>query len=573
MPPPVAAQLAQALGLPPAQGEQALSEVVALLRQQLQATGEATVEELGTFRHDGRALSFEPTEALAEAVNHRFAGLPAVTRPPAPEPERPPEPAVEEVFEQGPLEEELGSEVQSHEEEIGHRVEAEEATASGTGEDANQFDAPGGGESHAEAPYEEATPEASTPPLARVPWEEPAIEPAEPPPSPADDEGLAGVFVPITPISWTPADDPPPDLPFSNGGQVTFLDSGEGTPAEPALPAGEGAPREDEEALPTPQPEPPVEEEPRWLTEHPPEPAPDAPPSQEDASLVSGGPEPDEPDPHERALDALLEGVWTPRAGPDDADHPLGPMPAELMEDADFDVIEGSAADPYAPPEPSPDPLLPEPSAGVEPLPPPPAAPPRPHEAASAPFLKTREPLSEARPHPEAEPLAPPRRRRRAWLPFAAGAAVLLLLALGLLLWPRSAPTLAVAERPAPAAPAPAPAPESPPADAPEGPSFADPEEAPPPPADTPLRSADGVTPARGGYTWIVASEAARPDADRIAARYRAEGYRASVLPADVRGRTAFRVGVGQFPTAADADRARGQLPPFAPADTWRLAL
>lgn len=87
-----------------------------------------------------------------------------------------------------------------------------------------------------------------------------------------------------------------------------------------------------------------------------------------------------------------------------------------------------------------------------------------------------------------------------------------------------------------------------------------------------PLRGPGGVDPARGGATWVLGS-GSRAAAERDAARYSRQGYRADALTGTAAGRTVHRVVVGQFATFEDALRFRSSLPPGAPDGAWVLRL
>ena len=107
---------------------------------------------------------------------------------------------------------------------------------------------------------------------------------------------------------------------------------------------------------------------------------------------------------------------------------------------------------------------------------------------------------------------------------------------------------------------------------------------APPPPAARPepaqpqtgdqlpqqLRGPGQVNPAQGGATWILAS-GNRTSAEELAARYRRQGYRSSVLAGEANGLTVYRVAVGQFAGAEEARGMRSHLPTDAPESTWVL--
>ena len=86
------------------------------------------------------------------------------------------------------------------------------------------------------------------------------------------------------------------------------------------------------------------------------------------------------------------------------------------------------------------------------------------------------------------------------------------------------------------------------------------------------MRGGDRIEPARGGFAWVLGSTSQAQATQRVAA-YRQQGFRAGVVPAVVRGRTVHRIALGQFRSAEDAERARAQLLPDAPADAWVLRL
>lgn len=88
--------------------------------------------------------------------------------------------------------------------------------------------------------------------------------------------------------------------------------------------------------------------------------------------------------------------------------------------------------------------------------------------------------------------------------------------------------------------------------------------------ASTPLRSADGIDPSKGGYTIIVYSESSEQRAADVAAQYSAEGFRADVLEYDDDGAMHLRVGIGQFTTLTEAAETRNRLAGNElPDDAW----
>ncbi|SHK03227.1 SPOR domain-containing protein [Rhodothermus profundi] len=81
---PLINQLAERLGCAPEAAEAALRQLVAQLQQQLEQEGQTSLPGLGHLIRSEEGLRFEPDAALAQAVNHRFAGLEPVTvEPPA----------------------------------------------------------------------------------------------------------------------------------------------------------------------------------------------------------------------------------------------------------------------------------------------------------------------------------------------------------------------------------------------------------------------------------------------------------------------------------------------------------
>ncbi|MDQ7041389.1 MAG: SPOR domain-containing protein [Rhodothermus sp.] len=89
MPEALINRLAERLGCSPEAAATALRQFVEQLHQQLEQAGQATVAGLGRFIRTEQGLQFEPDTSLAQAVNHRFAGLEPVTvEPPAAQPYR-----------------------------------------------------------------------------------------------------------------------------------------------------------------------------------------------------------------------------------------------------------------------------------------------------------------------------------------------------------------------------------------------------------------------------------------------------------------------------------------------------
>ena len=78
--------------------------------------------------------------------------------------------------------------------------------------------------------------------------------------------------------------------------------------------------------------------------------------------------------------------------------------------------------------------------------------------------------------------------------------------------------------------------------------------------ADAPLRGAEPIDRARGGYTIVVASETNEQRAQGWAEGWRKQGFRTTVLPYAQDGVTLYRVGVGQFALLEEAARVRDAL-------------
>src|SRR5690606_41675586 len=97
-------------------------------------------------------------------------------------------------------------------------------------------------------------------------------------------------------------------------------------------------------------------------------------------------------------------------------------------------------------------------------------------------------------------------------------------------------PTPPAPPTPPPAAPDPGAVAEAPPAEPEPEPEL--------PPSD-PLRGSAAIDPAQGGFAWVVASELSREPAERRAAAFREQGYRAGVVAQEAGGRTRYRVALG----------------------------
>ena len=101
------------------------------------------------------------------------------------------------------------------------------------------------------------------------------------------------------------------------------------------------------------------------------------------------------------------------------------------------------------------------------------------------------------------------------------------------------------------------------------------PAETPPPetPAPTPPAAGQSIDPAQGGYTVVVASFARRAIAETEAERFRQQlndpSTPVGVIQGDSRGRTWYRVAIGQVPTVEEAAALRARLASSLPEGTW----
>lgn len=600
----LAAGLARALNLSPADAERAVAAIGRQLRERLEAGGHVRIDGLGTFHRTETGLAFEPAPPLAAAVNHRFAGLPSVPAPVGGFRTKATDSREEDPFERvqaGPVlnlppeEEEpplapvrdLSSPSHDDDPSRDDLIAKEETDRRQPGEDEpdahdDDIRQPGDDEGRAADAFDVRHPDEGEPveedesaarqengdePVEeyqtafRQPGEDLPHEVDAPPTAEAGDltEG---------PDAWAAEDEDAwsafPEMPLISDDELLTqddLDAASGVAAND--PPQTSAPDGDWQQ----QPDDGVEQRDQEGRAGASGDRVDEEMGEEgrDADAVSSMPPPKPSGDDDENLDALLEGVWTPRTGPaDDDDHPLGPPPADLLEDADFQVLEGGAtpnSEAEAPlPPPPPFPADDAASRVPDAEPPPADGPPTPRASAPG-FEASRAPAG-----PDAER---PRRRRWPWVV----ALLALVFAGGALAWmylqPDPTPADPVAATPPP--------PVAPPAEEPAEEAAEEPppeEETPPPspPADDRLRSPDPVDPAGGGYSWVI-SEASQAAAQQRMQRYRQQGYRVAVIPATVRGATYYRVAIGQFDSRADAEALRNQLPPDAPTDIWILAL
>ncbi|MEO1076443.1 MAG: hypothetical protein AAFX41_10850, partial [Bacteroidota bacterium] len=85
MSPDFLARFAEPLGISSAEARPVLTRLIESIHRLVEEYGGVSVPGLGTFRRDGDLLAFEPAPDLADAVNHRYAGLdPLVPRSSAP---------------------------------------------------------------------------------------------------------------------------------------------------------------------------------------------------------------------------------------------------------------------------------------------------------------------------------------------------------------------------------------------------------------------------------------------------------------------------------------------------------
>ncbi len=285
-------------------------------------------------------------------------------------------------------------------------------------------------------------------------------------------------------------------------------------------------------------------------------------------------------------LDERLAGTWTEQGEAGHEPHALGPMPPSSVEDAEYSVVDPEH-DPV-PEDDSPVDALATVPFSAMPLPEEPVAPEPPADglveepillpdavpaedavadtAAAAPVVAAPVVAETAAP---TEPLERPNRA-----PLFAVLAVGALLAVAFLLWTQRDAPEPVAERPPVAETVPAPAVPAPSDTAAVDPAGSEPVGSEPEPVSAdPLRSAGAIDPDAGGYTWVVASELSRAPAERRVEAYRAQGLRAGVVADDARGRTRYRVSLGQFDSVEDAEARRADLPGDVPSDSWILRL
>ncbi len=86
-------------------------------------------------------------------------------------------------------------------------------------------------------------------------------------------------------------------------------------------------------------------------------------------------------------------------------------------------------------------------------------------------------------------------------------------------------------------------------------------------------RPSDGIVRGMGGYTLVVASTQTESTARQSLPRYDNLGLPSGVLAYETNGQTRYRIAVGNFPTAAEADSLRKQRASELPDGTWVLRI
>ena len=267
----------------------------------------------------------------------------------------------------------------------------------------------------------------------------------------------------------------------------------------------------------------------------------------------------------------------------DGAGHPLGATSEPLIEDADYSLVDASEAATDVQPVSQP---VPEPSATQESKTPKAAAP-KPSATSAGTQTSTRDPQKPRRPLEKSASGSDVRR----WLPWAAAAAVIMLLALlGVLLLsgdrdtPGDTPPLVAQEDP-PETASPEPAPDealeedapiqNTPATTPDESEVLAPDPDPEPEEDpSPLRSSGTIDPEAGGYTLIVGSVPQLMQAETLLNEYRDLGYRVGLLETERDdGQVNYRVGVGQFFERSEAEAIYNNLPSDLPEGAWLLRI
>jgi hypothetical protein len=526
-------QLARALNLSPDAARHTLNHLVAALREQIDATGSAAVPGLGTFRlDDDDRLAFDSDDALARAVNHRYAGLRPIAAsrslsshaPPEPEPDDPfaaVAPSAADESEAPPA-----AEFQP----IEAFIEPDDAETEDAGTELDPAepsafeDEPVADEAPIleEEPVLEEEPDDRDHPVAETAPDTEEVEDAE------GNEVLAGSWVTTSALTEEeqPVDDAP-DAPTEEPHSAPF------EPERAAEPDDIDEP--DDEAF----------DHPDWTADAAPIPNIDDAELDDEAMFSEAlehdaVAEADEPAFDEAEDDDLLA---EDEAGDDVlAEDAPAVIASESPLDADTEIESHEAQ-------------LHDESAAEPPVP------------AVAPAVAATAAPTASRP-----PVAP---ERGSNMRVLGGIAAVLLLALVALLWVlnREPAAPVVAEQPPVPADTVAALPIPVDTSAVDTAAVATSEPTPPTPAADPLRSTAGIDRADGGFAWIVASEFSREPAERRVAAFREQGFRADVIAEEAAGRTRYRVALGQFASIEEADRFRSDLPAGVPSDTWLLRL
>ncbi|MEX0746446.1 MAG: SPOR domain-containing protein [Rhodothermales bacterium] len=532
------AEIASRLGVTPTEVRPVLESVIERIRQQVAHYGYARLAGLGTFRGQNGSVSFEPDPGLSESVNLRFAGLSdiQVEVPGAPPSVLKEEPRDEEVvpIESPWIEEtepvETSGFVETEDAWPARETSLGEMPESAWQEEADieketavpqlQDEFPMPGEDIVDRKWRE-----------EADWTEGEEQEYVAPPE-YEEEPEAGGYEELEGPPFARADVEPP-VSFENEFDESY-DAPASPPLEPAEPVGSW-PSEFESS--------------DWANEAEEEIRPSWSAREEDQS---DAPDDDEP------------GVTWQESIKDEAEHPLGPRPAEQFEEADFSFIidrerSGESDEAWVP-------------LGVG------------GDREATPKAPERGALHQDRirrePYGGRAGTAAPDRRMGVWI----GAAVVVVIAVAAIAYfifrpgePQSPPLIdqtplaltdsaaapdTTATQPEVTAVVPDPAEEEP-AEA------AAPIQA-PVTESTPLRSADGIEASRGGYTIVVYSETSSEPAEATAQRFRNSGYRTGVLQSRDGGVTRYRVGIGQFRSAGEATRARDSLAgKEIPEDAW----
>ena len=607
-------QIARLLGQSPEDTHRTLHALADSIRSEVEAEGTAEIEGLGVFRRDGEALAFDPAPALSQAVNHRYAGLPALESGPPETPDPPAAAAPEEAEAEEPVAapsepadpfaEEEAADLALPSEPIAEPVrDLTSEPSTEEAEPATEEPFAAAAPEQEEAPAETEAPE----PFAPLASSESQLEPEPSFPTEEDEPGAEVVEDPLaSELTFLESLDRPEDSRASAEAEPVEFDA---TPEQKATNEvtleGEML-GEDAFYHATPEAEPSAEaddEEIDALLEGVWAEAPES--SDTDYPLGAMPPDPIEPDPIEDAehtvvsdtddmLDRYREAdrLVNENVGETDfdlapdADDALGEPEEEALEttddvaeDAEL-VSEEAVADEETVEEDEPLSVL---TAGLASEP---AA-----VVAESEADETVSPRAEPKPTGPAPAFAataakqdtldePTVRetRERSRAPLFIGLAAVVLAALALF-WFMGRDADPVAERgddvvatpPEDSSIDPA-TPDEPIADAatPETPTP-EPEPAAPPPSEDPLRSTAGIDQAEGGFSWVVASEFSRAPAERRVAEFREQGFRADVIAQETGGRTRYRVALGQFDSLDEANRYRSDLPSGVPDDTWVL--